>query len=60
MYIPQKRQISCGIAYMCNLKKNHKNETTIIIKQKLSHKWKKQTYIYKRGKGRRDKLGDWD
>ena len=28
--------------------------------QKQTHRHRKQTYGYQRGKGKRDKLGDWD
>ena len=35
-------------------------QMNLFTKQKQSHKCRKQTYGYQRGKGRSDKLGDWD
>ena len=49
-----QRQISYGITYMCKLK----NDTNELTKQKQTHRLRKQTCGYQRGKVRgRDKLG---
>ena len=32
----------------------------LFVKQKQSHRYKKQTYGYDGGKRRRGKVGDWD
>ena len=32
----------------------------LFTKQKLSHRYRKETCGYQRGKGGKDKLGDWD
>ena len=32
----------------------------LLIKQKQTHRYRKQTYGYQRGKVERDKLGIWD
>ena len=39
--------------------KSKKNDTKD-TKQKQTHRHRKQTYGYQRGKGGRDKLGVWD
>ena len=56
----RERQISYGITYMWNLKTMI--QMKLFPKQKQTHKLRKQTYGYQRGKhgGGRDKLGVWD
>ena len=55
----RERQILYDITYMWNLKK--KIQIHLLTKQKQTHRHRKQTYGYQRGKGRwRDKLGVWD
>ena len=44
-----QRQISYDIAYMWNLKK--KIQMNLSPKQKQTHRHRKQTYDYQRGKG---------
>ena len=56
----RKRQISYDITYMWNLKKKKMVQMNLFTKQKYSHRYRKQTYSHQVGKGRRDKLGDWD
>ena len=51
----RERQISYDITYMWNLKKMI--QMNLFSKQKQTHRPKKQTYGYQRGKRRRDKLG---
>ena len=57
------RQISYDTAYMWNLKKKM-IQMNLFTKQKQTHRHRKQTYGYQRGKlgrvGGRDKLGVWD
>ena len=53
--LSEVRQISCDITYMWNIEYDT-NE--LIYKQKQTHRHRKQTYGYQRGK-RRDKLGVW-
>ena len=36
------------------------DQRKLFKKQKLSHRHRKQTYGYQRGKGEKDKLGPWD
>ena len=56
----RERQISYYVAYMWNLKKKMV-KMSLYTKQKETHRHKKQTYGYQRGKGEgRDKLGVWD
>ena len=54
----RERQISYDITYMWNLKKMV--QVNLFTKQKLSHRYRKQTYGYQGGKGGRDNLGYWD
>ena len=51
----RERQISYAITYRCHLKKMI--QMNLFTKQKHSHRHRKQTYGYQRG---RDKLGVWD
>ena len=44
----RERQILYDITYMWNLKKNDTNE--LITEQKQTHRFRKQTYGYQRGK----------
>ena len=46
----RERQISYDIAYMWNLKKK-KIQMNLFTKQKETHRDRKQTYGYQRGKG---------
>ena len=56
---PEKeRQISCDITYMQNLKKLIR--MNLFIKQKLTHRYRKQIYGWQQRIGGRDKLGIWD
>ena len=55
-----EEQILCDITYMWNLKKKKKVQVNLFTKQKQSHTCKKQSYDYQGGKGRMDKLEDWD
>ena len=50
-----ERQISYDIIYTQNLKQMI--QINIFTKQKQTHRHRKQTYSYQRGKGGRDKLG---
>ena len=54
--VRRKRQISY-IAYKQNLKKIQMN---LFTKQKQTHRLRKQTYGYQKGKGGKDKLGGGD
>ena len=55
----RERQISYGITYMQNLKKDTK--MNLFTEQKQTHRHRKQTYGYQGGKEeRRHKLGIWD
>jgi len=47
----RQRQISYDMSYIWNLKK--KNDTNLFAKQKQTHRHRKQTYGYQRGRGRR-------
>ena len=53
----RERQISYDISYVWNLKKLM-IQMNLFTKQ--THRHRKQTYGYQRGKGGRDKLGVWD
>ena len=49
------------VSYMWNLKKKKMIQMNLFTKQKQTHRHRKQTYGYQRGKvGGRDKFGDWD
>ena len=52
----EKDKILHDITFIWNLKKKSYKFT----KQKQSHRCRKQTYDCQGGKGRSDKLGDWD
>ena len=54
----EKDNVSHDITYVWNLKKMI--QMNLYTKQKWTHRHRKQTYCYQRGKGRRDKLGIWD
>ena len=54
----RERQVSYDITYMGNLKKMI--QMIFDTKQKETHRHRKQTYGYQRGKEGRDKLGVWD
>ena len=45
----RERQISYDMAYMCNLKKMI--QMNLFTKQKQTHRHKRQTYGYQRGRG---------
>ena len=53
-----QRQISYDITYMWNLEKMV--QMNLFTKQKQTHRQRKQTYGYQKGKPWRDKLGVWD
>ena len=46
------------ISLICGIQKNGNKQMRLFTKQ--THRYRKQTYIYQRGKVRRDKLGVWD
>ena len=46
----RERQVSYDTTYMCNLKEKKKTQMNLFPKQKETHKHRKQTYGYQRGK----------
>ena len=59
MYSPQKRQISCGIAYMWNLFLKNGTKELIYRMEIESQMEKTNSWLLGRKAGG-DKLGDWD